>query len=156
MKLLDEHEVESKQSTRSRSFSRLNITNENTNMVQSQNPTGAGPGGGASAGPSQSAARSVRTEPSNTGSQTQTTQEADIAETQTEPILRLRGEHAPRGRGGPRVQWAESVVDNEGMGKKSSKGENAPSFLFYATVNLYANMRSPLAQSAASTTLPKP
>lgn len=34
------------------------------------------------------------------------------------PILRLRG--AQRNRG-PRVQWAEGVVDNEGMGKKKSK-----------------------------------
>lgn len=47
-----------------------------------------------------------------------------MSQTQTEaqtqsPILRLRG--AQRNRG-PRVQWAESVVDNEGMGKKSSKG----------------------------------
>lgn len=50
-----------------------------------------------------------------------------VSQTQTEaqtqsPILRLRG--AQRNRG-PRVQWAESVVDNEGMGKKSSKGGNA-------------------------------
>ena len=33
------------------------------------------------------------------------------------PTLRLRAEPAER----PRVQWAEDVVDNEGMGKKSSK-----------------------------------
>lgn len=51
-----------------------------------------------------------------------------MAQTQTEaqtqsPILRLRG--AQRNRG-PRVQWAESVVDNEGMGKKSSKGRETP------------------------------
>lgn len=44
------------------------------------------------------------------------------------PILRLRGEHPSRGRG-PRVQWAEGVVDNEGMGKKSSKGESSPLLL---------------------------
>lgn len=51
-----------------------------------------------------------------------------MSQTQTEaqtqsPILRLRG--AQRNRG-PRVQWAESVVDNEGMGKKSSKGRETP------------------------------
>lgn len=50
-----------------------------------------------------------------------------MSQTQTEaptqsPILRLRG--AQRNRG-PRVQWAESVVDNEGMGKKSSKGKRS-------------------------------
>lgn len=57
------------------------------------------------------------------GSQTQT--EAPAA--QAAPILRLRGEHTARP--GPRVQWDESVVDNEGMGKKSSKGE----FGFYGS-----------------------
>lgn len=53
-----------------------------------------------------------------------------MSQTQTEaqtqsPILRLRGAQRDRG---PRVQWAESVVDNEGMGKKSSKGkrQNSP------------------------------
>lgn len=34
-------------------------------------------------------------------------------------ILRLRGRHAPSDRS---VQWAEDVVDNEGLGRKSSKG----------------------------------
>ena len=34
------------------------------------------------------------------------------------PILRLRGAHASRRR----VQWTEDVVDNEGLGRKSSKG----------------------------------
>ncbi|KAJ8116897.1 hypothetical protein ONZ43_g4338 [Nemania bipapillata] len=33
-------------------------------------------------------------------------------------ILRLRGAHAPSTQ---RVQWAESVIDNEGLGRKSSK-----------------------------------
>ncbi|KZV67335.1 hypothetical protein PENSPDRAFT_688235 [Peniophora sp. CONT] len=32
-------------------------------------------------------------------------------------VLRLRGARQP----GPRVQWTEDVVDNEGMGKKKSK-----------------------------------
>jgi hypothetical protein len=35
-------------------------------------------------------------------------------------ILRLRGRHEPDGR---TVQWADDVVDNEGLGRKSSKGE---------------------------------
>lgn len=36
-------------------------------------------------------------------------------------ILRLRGRHEPGGRS---VQWAEDVVDNEGLGRKSSKGND--------------------------------
>lgn len=76
-------------------------------MAQSsQPPAGGGAGGQAS-----------RTAEPSTGAQTETHE----AQTQS-PILRLRGEHPPRGRG-PRVQWAAGVVDNEGMGKKSSKGE---------------------------------
>ena len=35
-------------------------------------------------------------------------------------ILRLRGAHAHVA--GHHVQWAENVVDNEGLGRKSSKG----------------------------------
>jgi len=34
--------------------------------------------------------------------------------------LRLRAEAEPSE--GRRIQWAEDVIDNEGMGKKSSKG----------------------------------
>lgn len=44
--------------------------------------------------------------------------------------LRLRGENNPtaaetdqEGRSARRIKWSEDVVDNEGMGKKSSKGE---------------------------------
>lgn len=48
-------------------------------------------------------------------------------EVQPQPVLRLS---APSGtlrlRAGPaearHIQWAEDVIDNEGMGKKSSKG----------------------------------
>ncbi|KAK6083589.1 protein phosphatase inhibitor [Seiridium cupressi] len=57
----------------------------------------------------------------STGSQTQTTtgtQSAEIPPAPTQPILRLRGAHTSSG---PRVQWAETVVDNEGLGRKSSK-----------------------------------
>lgn len=35
--------------------------------------------------------------------------------------LRLRAQPAERRH----IQWAEDVVDNEGMGKKSSKGESS-------------------------------
>ena len=34
-------------------------------------------------------------------------------------MLRLRGAHDPSAR--RRIQWAEDVVDNEGLGRKSSK-----------------------------------
>jgi len=57
-------------------------------------------------------------------SQSQTTVEGESstqAQTQTEPqaILRLRGAPPPTNRS---VQWAEDVVDNEGLGRKKSKG----------------------------------
>lgn len=54
-------------------------------------------------------------------SQTQTETPAQTPETreQAPQILRLRGAHASNGRS---VQWAEDVVDNEGLGRKSSKG----------------------------------
>ncbi|KUI67128.1 Type 1 phosphatases regulator ypi-1 [Cytospora mali] len=74
-------------------------------MAQQQEPSG----GRGTAG-----MQNTRTADVPTSSRTQT--EPEI-QTQT-PILRLRG--APRNRG-PRVQWAEGVVDNEGMGKKKSK-----------------------------------
>jgi hypothetical protein len=52
-------------------------------------------------------------------SQTQTHTNTDTSDT-TAVVLRLRGAHEL----GPRrvVQWAEGVVDNEGLGRKSSKG----------------------------------
>ena len=44
--------------------------------------------------------------------------------------LRLRGSPSPapptRQRRGPRVAWGDDVVDNEGCGKKSSKGARGP------------------------------
>lgn len=78
-------------------------------MAQGSSDQQTSGGGSGAGGPSQA----MRSAGPGTTSQTQTQ-----AQTQS-PILRLRG--AQRNRG-PRVQWAESVVDNEGMGKKSSKG----------------------------------
>jgi hypothetical protein len=52
------------------------------------------------------------------GSQTQTQTSTDTRETTA--VLRLRGAHEPVARRA--VQWAEDAVDNEGLGKKSSKG----------------------------------
>ncbi len=53
--------------------------------------------------------------PSGSATQTRTTAPALSAPA----ILRLRGAHPPSAH---RVQWAEDVVDNEGLGRKSSKG----------------------------------
>ena len=53
----------------------------------------------------------------SSASRTQTTTE------QSPRTLRLRGRHNANGRS---VQWADDVVDNEGLGRKSSKG----TFLF--------------------------
>ncbi|KAG6008231.1 hypothetical protein E4U21_004830 [Claviceps maximensis] len=60
---------------------------------------------GATAGPS-----------SNTLTQTQTSHSR--SQSAAPRVLRLRGQHAAKGR---TVQWAEDVVDNEGLGRKSSK-----------------------------------
>ena len=61
-----------------------------------------------------------------------TTQTVTVAPTRTttqQPTLRLRGEvRGPEERTeqGRRIHWAEDVVDNEGLGRKSSKGELQP------------------------------
>lgn len=52
-------------------------------------------------------------------SQTQTENPTPETREQAPQILRLRGAHTSNGRS---VQWAEDVVDNEGLGRKSSKG----------------------------------
>lgn len=90
-----------------------------------------------------------------------------LTEPQTEPqapILRLRG--AQRNRG-PRVQWAEGVVDNEGMGKKKSKGAFPTPRALPPGHDVSLPLACPLmpflltpwahdpTQSAASTTVPK-
>ncbi|KAL2205333.1 hypothetical protein CC79DRAFT_1335860 [Sarocladium strictum] len=67
----------------------------------------------------QSAAAGRAPAPSQTITQTNG-QEGTSSDTVTAAprILRLRGRHEPDGR---TVQWAEDVVDNEGLGRKSSK-----------------------------------
>ncbi|KAF2665635.1 hypothetical protein BT63DRAFT_482557 [Microthyrium microscopicum] len=57
----------------------------------------------------------IRTRPGTTATTTQTHTETQPQ--QTRPILVLRAEGATTRH----IQWAEDVVDNEGMGKKSSK-----------------------------------
>ncbi|OAA43806.1 Type 1 phosphatases regulator ypi1 [Metarhizium rileyi] len=60
-----------------------------------------------------------RASPAPTTSQTQTqTQTQTGTRTEAQRILRLRGGHSAKGRS---VKWAEDVVDNEGLGRKSSK-----------------------------------
>ena len=65
------------------------------------------------------------------GSQTQTETSTPVdsgGEGETTAVLRLRG--APEPRAGARVQWAEDVVDNEGLGRKSSKGMSSTIYDF--------------------------
>lgn len=79
--------------------------------------------GGGSGGPSgqtQQAPQQMRI------STTQTVTVAPTRTTTQQPTLRLRGEVGgpeERTEQGRRIQWAEDVVDNEGLGRKSSKGE---------------------------------
>jgi protein phosphatase 1 regulatory subunit 11 len=64
------------------------------------------------------------------GGQTQLQNSAPSATTTTRPqaVLHLRGAPREDGLGDGeaserrRIQWAEDVIDNEGMGKKKSKG----------------------------------
>lgn len=63
---------------------------------------------------------SQRSAPTASASQTTTISDSSQNNTGSAPrILRLRGRHNANGRS---VQWAEDVVDNEGLGRKSSKG----------------------------------
>jgi protein phosphatase 1 regulatory subunit 11 len=95
--------------------------------------------------------------PNLTSSQTQLATPS-LSQTQTETqiqpaaILRLRGGHNPTGRS---VQWSEDVVDNEGLGRKKSKGKPAfPDTDGHAPDNNVE--RSTLtSQCAAYTTSPK-
>lgn len=66
---------------------------------------------------------SGRATPSSTiGSMTvtETSNDSSVPLDLTQGTLRLRAERAEPSEG-RRIQWAEDVVDNEGMGKKSSK-----------------------------------
>lgn len=83
------------------------------------------------------------------GSQTQTESGPSSSAPQPAAILRLRGAHGPSSR---TVQWDESVVDNEGLGRKSSKGTFPPAPLSRLCKRL---PRLIYHQYAASTTGPK-
>jgi hypothetical protein len=65
-------------------------------------------------------------------------------------ILRLRGAYPASDN---HVQWAESVVDNEGLGRKSSKGSFVFLSGFYLRITTYVKTSK---QSAAYTTRPEP
>lgn len=59
--------------------------------------------------------------------QTTTESPQDSSTAHIPPTLRLRAEEAPTDASeatssSRRIRWSEDVVDNEGMGKKSSKG----------------------------------
>jgi hypothetical protein len=62
-------------------------------------------------------------------SSSQTTTIHSPSTRQQHPVLRLRGAmRSPGERSDRRIQWAEDVIDNEGLGRKSSKGMS-PSLL---------------------------
>ena len=63
--------------------------------------------------PHQPSSRNHSTTPTTTATATQ-----DLTST---PVLRLRAT-APSPQNRRRIQWAEDVVDNEGLGRKRSKG----------------------------------
>jgi protein phosphatase 1 regulatory subunit 11 len=66
----------------------------------------------------------TRAAPAPTTSQTQTQTSQSGPRNETPRVLRLRGHNETRRS----VQWAEDVVDNEGLGRKSSKGK-MPAFV---------------------------
>ncbi|KFA66663.1 hypothetical protein S40285_03030 [Stachybotrys chlorohalonatus IBT 40285] len=73
--------------------------------------------------------RPQRHGPAPAASQTQTASQSGEASssgsnTRSPRVLRLRGQHAQHSQdtsNGRSVQWADDVVDNEGLGRKSSK-----------------------------------
>ena len=100
-------------------------------------------GGGGTQTQPQPSAQSTRTQ-----TQTQT-------QSRTQAILRLRGAHAP---GRPSVRWRDDVVDNEGLGRKRSKGKKSKpthAALFHRDCRVltdHHHSHSPLIQCAAYTT----
>jgi hypothetical protein len=68
----------------------------------------------------------AQTAPATSGSQTQTSTQPVLRLSAPSGTLRLRAEPVERRH----IQWAEDVVDNEGMGKKSSKGRYSSTHAF--------------------------
>ena len=72
--------------------------------------------------------------------------ETDLSHPRVTGTLRLRGEQAEVGSSSEeresrdrRIRWAEDVVDNEGLGKKSSKGQQVL-FFFLAPFRLLSGL----------------
>lgn len=99
------------------------LSNDRTARQRYRTGTMAAP---ASYHPQLAVAPPSRTATPTTGSATQTATSTPANEpaTETHVTLRLRGAPDPTVQG-PRLRWAEDVVDNEGLGRKRSKGEKA-------------------------------
>ncbi|KAJ2907157.1 Type 1 phosphatases regulator ypi-1 like protein [Zalerion maritima] len=80
------------------------------------NPNPDNPDNPNSLNPSNPGSGIARTATPSSGSQTVT--QSHLRSHSRQPILRLRGANLTSG---PRVQWADDVVDNEGLGRKKSK-----------------------------------
>ena len=78
-----------------------------------------------------SAAHTFRQTPTPSSTTTTATQTA------TTPVLRLRAVAPPREARRPRIQWAEDVVDNEGLGRKRSKGMYCSTSAFSRALPLF-------------------
>lgn len=86
-------------------------------------------------------------QPRNAHLQTTTETSRDSSTARLPSTLRLRGEDTSIAPADPssarRIRWSEDVVDNEGMGKKSSKGEiRVLSFFTEFTTPLTVSMSS--------------
>lgn len=86
-------------------------------------------------------------------SSTQTTTIRSPSTRHEQPVLRLRGAmRSPGERSDRRIQWAEDVIDNEGLGRKSSKGMPRSLLPHASSARTISNNE----QYAAFTTLQKP
>lgn len=91
---------------------------------------------------------------STTATSSQTTTIHSPSTRHQQPVLRLRGAmRSPGERSDRRIQWAEDVIDNEGLGRKSSKGM---SLSLPPTTTSRARTISNMVQYAAFTTRQKP
>ena len=80
-----------------------------------------------------SSASHTHTHPHHSSSSTTTTTQP--LPSPSAPVLRLRAAAPPPEARQPRIHWAEDVVDNEGLGRKRSKGSSPySSFPLFSTV----------------------
>lgn len=104
------------------------------------------------------ASTAQRGQNATSGSTTQTVSTRPPSTQLQQPVLRLRG--AMRGSGERsqrRIQWAEDVIDNEGLGRKSSKGMVCLSMFHWHLKETYimGGLALMMTQCAASTTHPR-